>query len=127
MEQVATLLGDARAAGLEIRVEADRLVVRGSPVYEQLARQLLEEKPAVLAVLAQEDAEVAWRIEAMRPQVPVRGPIPALIARRGPYSSTGCISCGMPLAENAGFRCAACARAAWLVLNEVREGVGPES
>ena len=94
MEHVATLLGDARAAGLEVRAEADRLVVRGSPAHELLARQLLEEKPAVLAVLAQEDAEVAWRIAVMRPLVPRQGPIPTLIARPGPYLEMDCISCG---------------------------------
>jgi hypothetical protein len=111
VERVATLMTQARAAGLEVRAEVDRLVVRGSPVHERLVRQLLEQKPTVLAFLEQQDAEVAWRVAAMRPQVTTRGPIPILIARDVPPKAGCCFSCGEPLSENSKYRCSLCARA----------------
>jgi hypothetical protein len=126
VERVADAVAEARAAGLEVWAEADRLVVRGSPVLERLARQLLNQKPAVLVFLAQQDAEVAWRVAAMRPQATARGPIPILKARRTPWEAGCCISCGEPVPENSMYRCSPCAQAAWLVLSEVREGVNHE-
>ena len=81
VERVAGVLAEARAVGLEVRAEADRLVVRGPRLHEAIARQLLEQKPVVLALLAEEEAELGWRVAAMRPQVPLRGPIPVLVAR----------------------------------------------
>ena len=126
MERVAVAVAEARAAGLEIRAEAERLVVRGPRVHERIAHHLLEQKSAVLALLAQQDAEVAWRVATMRPQVTARGPIPILMARDTPPKAGCCISCGEPLADNNRYRCSPCAQAAWLVLSEVREGVNPE-
>jgi hypothetical protein len=126
VERVAVAVAEARAAGLEVRAEADRLVVRGPRVHERKAHHLLEQKSAVLALLAQQDAEVAWRVAAMRPQVAAKGPIPILIARDTSPKVGCCISCGDPLAENSKYRCTWCARAAWLVLGEVREGVTQE-
>ena len=123
MDRVASAaLAEARAAGLEVRAEADRLRVRGPRSREDLARKLLERKQEVLALLAEEDAEVAWRGAAMRPQVPPRGPIPVLVAREVVPAPGCCPSCGDPLGEGRSLRCGACARAAWLVLHEVREG-----
>jgi predicted RNA binding protein YcfA (HicA-like mRNA interferase family) len=72
------------------------------------------------------DAEVAWRVEAMRPQIPPRGPIPFLLARlevTTPYAPGHCGSCGDPLDAGQRFRCSPCQQAAWQALNEVREGV----
>ena len=117
-------LAEARAAGLEVRAEPGRLVVRGPRRAEPLAHRLLERTAEVLELLAAEDAEVAWRAAAMRPQVPVRGPIPLLVAREFAPVPGGCASCGDPLSGGRPFRCGPCARAAWLVLHEVREGVG---
>ncbi len=76
-----TVLTEARAVGLEVRAEPGRLVVRGPRSQETVAQRLLERKSEVSALLAAEDAEVAWRIDAMRPQVPRRGAIPVLVAR----------------------------------------------
>jgi hypothetical protein len=72
------------------------------------------------------DADVAWRMAAMRAQIPTRGAIPFLVAL--PEAETlflpgHCGSCGDPLAERRRFRWAPCQEAAWLALNEVREGV----
>jgi hypothetical protein len=123
VERIVVAVAEAQAAGLEVWSEADRLVVRGSPIHERLARQLLDQKPAVLAFLAEQEAEVAWRVAAMRPQVAATGPIPILIARDTRPKAGCCISCGDPLSGNSTYRCSPCARAAWLILGEVREGV----
>jgi hypothetical protein len=120
---VVTVLTEARAAGLEIRAEPGRLVVRGPRTLETVAQRLLKHKAEVLALLAAEDADVAWRVAAMRPQVPQRGPIPVVIAREGEPSSGCCVSCGEHLPAGVTFRCSACAQAAWLVLHEIREDV----
>ena len=124
MVQVASAaLAEARAAGLEVRVEADRLVVRGPRSREGLAQQLLERKGEVLALLAAEDAEVAWRVAALRPQVPKRGPIAVLTVRDVPPEWGRCVSCGGRLGDGRTARCEPCARAAWLDLHQAREGV----
>lgn len=119
-----TVLAKARAAGLEVRAEPGRLVVRGPRSRAELAQRLLDRKAEVLALLAAEDAEVAWRVVAMRPQVPRRGPIPVLSARKVTPEAGRCDSCGEPLGPGRSYRCGPCARAAWLVLHELREGVG---
>ena len=118
-----TALAEARAAGLEVRAEPGRLVVRGPRSRAALARRLLDRTAEVLALLAAEDEEVAWRVAAMRPQVPTRGPIPFLVARDAPAAPRRCPSCGDPLGEGRSLRCEPCARAAWLVLHQAREGV----
>jgi hypothetical protein len=123
VERVATALAEARAVGLEVRAETDRLVVRGPRLHEALAHQLLEQKPAVLELLTQEGVELGWRVVAMRIQVPVRGPIPFLVAREVAVIPGYCLSCGDPLASGRTVRCALCVRAAQLVLGWVREGV----
>ena len=118
-----TALAEARAAGMEVRAEPGRLVVRGPRSRAELARRLLDRTAEVLALLAAEDAEVAWRAAAMRPQVPRRGPIPFLRARNAVPRTEGCLSCGGALDEGQTYCCAPCAKAAWAVLHEVREGV----
>jgi hypothetical protein len=123
VERVAGVLAEARAVGLEVRAEADRLVVRGPRLHEEIARQLLEQKPVVLALLAEEAVALGWRIAAMRAQVPERGPIPMLVAREVLPTTGHCLSCGAPLAPGRPMRCALCVRAAQVVLGWVREGV----
>jgi hypothetical protein len=124
VERVATALAEARAVGLEVRAETDRLVVRGPRLHEEIARQLLAQKPVVLALLAEEEVALAWRVEAMSPQVPERGPIPVLMAREVSAIPGHCLSCGELLAPKRTVRCALCVRAAQRVLGWVREGVG---
>jgi hypothetical protein len=125
MERVAALLADARAAGLNVQAEADRLVVRGPRMHEDLALQLIAAKPRVLTVLAEEEAEIAWRVAVMRLQVPSTGPIPVLVARGGRPSPGHCVSCGDPLLTDRSRRCRLCSQAACSVLLEVREGLTP--
>jgi hypothetical protein len=119
-----TMLREARAAGLEIKVDAGRLVVRGPRSAAPLAEQLLAMKQEVIALLGRQDDEVAWRVEAMRPQVPRSGAIPVLLARPGARTAPSgtCVSCGDPLAPGRRIRCAPCVAAVERVLNELREG-----
>ena len=54
-----TLLQEAEAAGLTVRVEGDRLVVRGPKSASAIAERLLDHKAEVLKVLSAEwDAEM---------------------------------------------------------------------
>ncbi len=55
MGGVMPLLLQAAAAGLRIRVDGDRLVVRGPHAAEDIARQLLAHKAQVIAALAEPD------------------------------------------------------------------------
>jgi hypothetical protein len=123
MVGVVPVLDQARTVGLEVRVEADRLVVRGPRRHEAIARQLLAHKPAVLALLAEEEAEVAWRVAAMRPRMPSQGPIPFLVARDVRPEQGGCLSCGDSLPPGRTYRCRPCADAAWRVVYAIREGI----
>ena len=54
-------------------------------------------KQEVIALLGSQDDEVAWRIEAMRPQLRPGPIIPFLVARRDFVDAPGrCLSCGDP-------------------------------
>ncbi|MEX1172013.1 MAG: hypothetical protein WEG56_05300 [Chloroflexota bacterium] len=111
-----TLLREARVAGLRVTVSGDRLVVQGPRRLEPIARQLLAEKRTIVEALTAEQ-EVAWRIDAMRPQVTRSGAIPLLLAR--PVGALGlrtCCSCGEPLAPAERYRCRPCVAAAVAVL-----------
>ena len=52
MGSISDLLKEARDAGLTVRVDGERLVVRGPRSAEAMARHVLDRKPEVLAVLA---------------------------------------------------------------------------
>ena len=62
--------------------------------------------------LEPDDPELAWRVEAMRKQIPPSGAIPDLVAREAPVRSGTCFSCGDPLTANQHYRCRPCAVAA---------------
>lgn len=53
MGSVTDLLDEARDAGLEVRLDGDRLVVRGVRSAAAVARRLLARKPEVVAALAE--------------------------------------------------------------------------
>jgi hypothetical protein len=111
-----TLLRDARRAGLIVSAQGEQLVIRGPRSLEALAQSLLAAKPAVLLALTEEQ-EIAWRVEAMRPQVPATGAIPLLLARPGRRFERGtCCSCGDHLAAVDRYRCSPCASAVVAVL-----------
>jgi hypothetical protein len=116
-----TLLSEAQDAGLDLRADGERLVVRGPRRATSLVQSLLAEKHAMLGLLARDDPEVIWRAATMRGQLRPGAAPPVLVARPGPFPRGACISCGEPVvARTAGpaYRCAACAHAAWLVLAE---------
>lgn len=115
-----TLLREARGAGLQVTANGDTLVVEGPRRLEPIAQTLLAEKPRVMRALAEEQ-EVAWRIDAMRPQVPSTGGIPLLLARPDVRPLVGsCCSCGDPLGDENRYRCARCVAAAIAVLGVAR-------
>jgi len=106
------LLGEARAAGLTVEADGDRLVVRGTKSQGQVVDRLLAHKAGVLAVLASEAHEVAWRIEIMAMQIPAIGTIPFLVARPNHAGPADCLSCGDPMEAGQRYKCRACAEAA---------------
>ncbi|SRR5260221_997570 len=129
-----TLYKEALAAGLEVRAAGEKLVVRGPRRLAPLARELLAQKPVIMALLAAEDTEIVWRAEVMRSQVPPPPhAIGFLLARpelRDAWRELGsnhCHSCGEPLPPGHVVhivpRCALCCRAAERACNEVREAV----
>jgi hypothetical protein len=54
-----TILQRARLAGLSVRAQGDRLLVRGPRRLEALARELIDRKGEVMAALA-EEKQTAW-------------------------------------------------------------------
>jgi hypothetical protein len=55
MARVVAMLEQARVAGLDVHGDGEALVVRGPARLGRLARELLDHKPLVLAVLEHED------------------------------------------------------------------------
>ncbi len=119
---VLGVLHEARAAGLEVHRVGGDIRVRGPRRLEAIVQTLVDRKPEILAALEAEEAGVAWRMEAMRLQVPMTGPIPILIARSTSPRPGCCLSCG-DIVESGRIRCHLCSEAARAVLLEVREGV----
>lgn len=76
-----------------------------------------DDPPVRLAVA---DPEVAWRLDAMRRQVPSTGSIPFLVARTIQTALGTCLSCGDPLGFGQPYRCRPCVDAAILALRDCR-------
>jgi hypothetical protein len=119
------ILAELARRGVEVAVDGDRIRFRPQgAVTPDMRAALAEHKADLIRLLGTDDSEVAWRVEAMRPQVPRTGTIPVLLAR--PEAKTApsgtCVSCGDPLAPDRRIRCAPCVSAVERVLNEVREG-----
>jgi hypothetical protein len=63
------------------------------------------------------DEDVAWRVQAMLPQIPNNGSVPFLVAKEALKPGAGCcLSCGEALAADDRYRCTPCGRAANLAL-----------
>ena len=117
MERLATdptdLLEEARAAGFTVVADGERLTVKGPTSRRDLVDRLLADKAGVLAALAGEgEAEVAWRVAEMAPQIPATGTIPVLVARQCEAGPVDCLSCGDPMEAGQRYVCRACAEAA---------------
>ena len=119
------VLTSLRQAGCHVSVHGDRLRVSGPgdvQLTADLRSALIEHKTQLLHLLAADDAEVRWRVEAMRPRVPASGVIPPMYARQlvSPTPDGDCLSCGELLTPGNKYHCEPCVKAAWLVLREVR-------
>lgn len=137
MGGVAALLADARAAGLTVVGEDERLIVRGPRAAEWLALALLARKKEILAAITGEDVsrsrvlafrravesdpDMVRRAEAMRSRHPQEPHVlPFLTVVDVARDAEGCRSCGepmQPLADRLSVRCQACALAAQLIVN----------
>lgn len=125
-----------RACNAELLVDGSRLLVRGrgQPLSDELREALRTHKAEVINVLHPPmpealgpDPEVAWRVVAMRPQVPAKGPVLLLMARPGITMAPGqCTSCGDALEQGNRFRCELCVWAAWEVLREGHSTEAPQ-
>ena len=115
------LLAELERLGVELATDGERLRYRPrGAVAPRLRAAMAVRRAELLALLDREEAEVRWRADAMRPQVPLTGPIPPLSARpTAPASAGCCTSCGDPLRPGDRHRCAPCVKAAWRVLREV--------
>jgi hypothetical protein len=122
MERVAEVLREAQAAGLLIQAEGDRLLVRGPQRLQAVAQEVLRHKLEILALLATEHDEIAWRVTRMRGQAQLGKPIPFLVARPGHAGSGQCLSCGEDLMQGERVRCQWCVRAVQQVLGWDEKG-----
>jgi hypothetical protein len=121
------LLAELRHRQAFLRVVGDRLEAYGPKNFVDAELQELvgDYKQEIIALLKTEDEALSWRVAAMRPQAPARGPIPFLGARpqaQRDDASGLCRSCGESLPEGRKYRCPLCVRAAEIVLLEMREG-----
>lgn len=121
-----TILEHLAALNVEVTVDKGTLWLEpGSRVPADLLAEIRKNKAQLLQLLEADtvahSAEVAWRVDAFRPQVPATGPIPTLGARPGTVFAAGsCTCCGDPLQPGSRYRCEPCVEAAWWVLRGTR-------
>lgn len=129
MSAATVLLARLHAHGIEVRAAGDSLRYRPQGALTRaLVAELAAHKHLILAHLAANEPAVAWRVAAMRAQLPASGPLPFLIARGTPRRADGCLRCGDPLAtrtEGLAVCCAPCVHAAQLVTAEYMNGGQP--
>lgn len=120
--EVQDLLAELERRGVWILVDGDRIRYRPqSAVSDALRAAIAEHQHALVARLTGDGAEVRWRADAMRAQLPTTGPIPVLAARPvTDWVPRKCSSCGDPLGPTSRYRCDLCVRAALKVLREAR-------
>ena len=114
-EAAATALCAIAARGAEFRVGETGVEFRPARLATEDERRLL-----LSAASSGLGRALAWRVSAMRVQVPPQpGPIPALLARPDVRVHPGlCVSCGELLPASAGSRCPLCSLAAWIVVSD---------
>jgi hypothetical protein len=112
----AALVAELRVRGVELVAHAGAILAwPPRSLTDAEADEVRMHRAALLAML---EGELSWRVDAMRPQVPVTGPIPFLVAQ--PFSHApgpgSCISCGSPVVPAHRARCRLCLLAVQLVL-----------
>ncbi len=123
------LLDTLRDRGVTLRVVGDRLAYRPkTAVPPALREEMATWKQALIDLLTvAEEAEIEWRVGAMRREAPEPGPMLFLTARDVPRGMGGCLSCGDPLPPARGemfvVRCLPCACAAQIVTDEHAPGL----
>jgi hypothetical protein len=108
------LLSELRGRGAIIEANGDHLRIEAPKVTvtPELREALLEHKAQVLALISITEDEIAWRVTAMLPQIPMVGPIPFLVARKDIETGLNCChSCGDFLNDGLGYICGPCSRA----------------
>jgi hypothetical protein len=115
-----------RAKGIKLRADLAAGCIRYRPrgaVDLRLYNALCDLNDELVALLSRDDPEIAWRVEAMRAQVPAHGPILALCARLDvsiPTPPGMCASCGEPREAGQTYVCRACQAAKRLTLEGTR-------
>ncbi len=109
------ILLTAASRGADFRLQPDHILMRPLAVLTTAERAVLTAAKADEPLIAR---QLAWRVQAMRRQVPCSPtPIPALLARHSERPLPGmCLSCMEPVPESSGGRCPLCALAAWIAL-----------
>ena len=114
MTAAQALLCELRAVGVVLSADGGRLrwtAPTGTMTAELLAAAQAH-KPALLALLAAEEAELAWRVAAMRAKSPGRGLPRTIVEAPVPAAGNYCETCGQPQAYGRFPRCTYCALAA---------------
>ncbi len=107
------LLVHLRECGVQLHVNGYNLKVSAPKgvLTSELRDTLIQSKAEIIAFLKTHNSEIAWRVQAMLPQIPNEGQIPLLVAREavepGPDE---CLSCGDPI-HISKFLCQNCERA----------------
>ena len=126
MSPAEALLGELRMRGVVLSAEHGRLrwTAPAGAMTPELTQQVRAHKPELLALLGAEEANIAWRTEAMRAKSTGRG-LPRTIADQPiPADGKYCETCGEPQAHGRFPRCTYCALAAARVLDERRALAG---
>jgi hypothetical protein len=89
-----TLLAQAQEAGLEVKVDGDRLVIRRPKRAEPLAKELLAHKQAVLEALSVHPTTAPLSHQERGASLP-------------DYAATACV-CPVPIGPTGNTRCPAC-------------------
>ncbi len=123
----AILLADLQTRGVRLYLAGDELRYKAKPgvLTPDLAAAVKPHKSALITLLRQEEAAIAWRVEAMQQQIPTGGPVPFLGAVPNVAPVAGvCLSCGDPI-ELVGYvqRCRLCVAAADRALAQAREDI----
>jgi hypothetical protein len=121
------LLQRLRESGVTVTVEGGHLRVAPKAALTPTLRRAITSHAGLLAATLSPPADdnIAWRAAAMRAQLPLRGPLPFLVARADVLRQDApgqCLSCGDALASGQRYRCVPCVRAVEQVLHERRDG-----